>query len=117
MSTIGVEGTERCRQFFNAVEGGPLDLPYARTKGAAMVAESFEDVSFRLALSRKDGDLLLAAVADAGLEFQFWWPWWGVFATPGRPGTGTRIWPRPTRWGLTRAANPGEVPDGRGVRA
>ncbi|PZS26731.1 MAG: 3-hydroxyisobutyrate dehydrogenase [Pseudonocardiales bacterium] len=55
-------------QFFSAVEGGPLDLPYARTKGAAMVAESFDDVSFRLALSRKDGDLLLAAVADAGLE-------------------------------------------------
>jgi 3-hydroxyisobutyrate dehydrogenase len=55
-------------QFFSAVEGGPLDLPYARTKGAAMVAESFDDVSFRLALSRKDGDLLLEAVADAGLE-------------------------------------------------
>jgi 3-hydroxyisobutyrate dehydrogenase len=55
-------------RFFAAVEGGPLDLPYARTKGAAMVAESFDDASFRLALSRKDGDLLLAAVAGAGLE-------------------------------------------------
>ncbi|MGH2866108.1 MAG: NAD(P)-dependent oxidoreductase [Solirubrobacteraceae bacterium] len=55
-------------RFFSAVEGSPLDLPYARTKGAAMVAESFDDASFRLSLSRKDGDLLLAAVADAGLE-------------------------------------------------
>lgn len=55
-------------RFFSAVEGGPLDLPYARVKGAAMVAESFDDVSFRLALSRKDGDLLLEAVADSGLE-------------------------------------------------
>jgi 3-hydroxyisobutyrate dehydrogenase len=55
-------------RFFSAVEGGPLDLPYARTKGAAMVAESFDDASFRLALSRKDGDLLLEAVADSGLE-------------------------------------------------
>lgn len=55
-------------QFFAAVEGGPLDLPYARAKGAAMIAESFDDVSFRLALSRKDGDLLLSAVEHAGLE-------------------------------------------------
>jgi 3-hydroxyisobutyrate dehydrogenase len=55
-------------RFFSAVEGGPLDLPYARIKGAAMLAESFDDVSFRLALSRKDGDLLLEAVAGAGLE-------------------------------------------------
>ena len=55
-------------QFFSAIEGGPLDLPYARTKGAAMLAESFDDVSFRLALSRKDGDLLLEAVADTGIE-------------------------------------------------
>lgn len=55
-------------RFFSAIEGGPLDLPYARIKGAAMVAESFDDASFRLALSRKDGDLLLEAVADAELE-------------------------------------------------
>jgi len=55
-------------RFFSAIEGGPLDLPYARIKGAAMLAESFDDVSFRLALSRKDGDLLLEAVAGAGLE-------------------------------------------------
>ena len=54
--------------FFDAVEGGPLDLPYARVKGGAMLAEKFDDVSFRLALSRKDGDLLLAAVAGKGLE-------------------------------------------------
>ncbi len=55
-------------RFFSAVEGGPLELPYARIKGAAMVAESFDDASFRLALSRKDGDLLLEAVAGTGVE-------------------------------------------------
>ena len=33
-----------------------------------MVAESFDDVSFRLALSRKDGDLLLEAVAEAARD-------------------------------------------------
>ena len=54
--------------FFAAIEGGPLDLAYARTKGSAMMSRSFDDASFRLALSRKDADLLLAAVADTGLE-------------------------------------------------
>ncbi len=54
--------------FFEAVAGGPLDLPYARTKGAAMMKKSFDDVSFRLALSRKDGDLVLGAAAQSGIE-------------------------------------------------
>jgi 3-hydroxyisobutyrate dehydrogenase len=54
--------------FFDAVEGGPLDLPYAQLKGKAMMAQSFDDVSFRVALARKDGDLLLQAASDAGLE-------------------------------------------------
>jgi len=54
--------------FFAAIEGGPLDLAYARTKGSAMMSRSFKDPSFRLALSRKDADLLLSAVADADLE-------------------------------------------------
>ncbi len=54
--------------FFDAVEGGPLDLAYARLKGPAMVKRAFDDVSFRLALARKDADLVLQAAADAGLE-------------------------------------------------
>lgn len=54
--------------FFEAVKDGPLDLPYARVKGAAMMAKEFDDASFALSLSRKDGDLLLAAAADVGLE-------------------------------------------------
>ena len=33
-----------------------------------MMSRSFEDPSFRLALSRKDADLLLSAVAAADLE-------------------------------------------------
>ena len=56
------------QQFFDAIEGGALDLPYARLKGAAMMARNFDDASFRLALARKDADLVLAAVSDAGLE-------------------------------------------------
>ncbi|MGI8713248.1 MAG: NAD(P)-dependent oxidoreductase [Solirubrobacteraceae bacterium] len=54
--------------FFDAVAGGPLDLGYARLKGTAMIDRSFDDVSFRLALARKDADLVLAAAAGAGLE-------------------------------------------------
>jgi 3-hydroxyisobutyrate dehydrogenase len=54
--------------FFDAVEGGPLDLGYAKLKGPAMMKRAFDDVSFRLALARKDADLVLAAAADAGLE-------------------------------------------------
>jgi 3-hydroxyisobutyrate dehydrogenase len=54
--------------FFDAIEGGPLDLPYAKLKGTAMIKRAFDDVSFRLALARKDGDLVLAAADDAGLE-------------------------------------------------
>lgn len=54
--------------FFDAVEGGPLDLAYARLKGPAMMKRAFDDVSFRLALARKDADLVLAAAADVGLE-------------------------------------------------
>lgn len=50
-------------KFFDAVEGGPLDLPYARTKGAAMIEHRFDDVAFRLALSRKDAELVLDAAA------------------------------------------------------
>jgi 3-hydroxyisobutyrate dehydrogenase len=54
--------------FFDAIKGGPLDLPYAQLKGALMMDHAFDEVSFRLALARKDGDLLLAAAEDAGLQ-------------------------------------------------
>ena len=54
--------------FFDAIEAGPLDLPYARLKGKMMMSHDFSDASFKLALARKDGDLLLAAAADAGLQ-------------------------------------------------
>ncbi len=56
------------QQFFDAIDGGPLDLPYARLKGAAMIAENFDDAAFRLALARKDADLVLEAAGQLGLE-------------------------------------------------
>jgi 3-hydroxyisobutyrate dehydrogenase len=54
--------------FFDAVEGGPLDLPYARLKGQAMIDRSFDDAAFRLALARKDGDLVMSAADRVALE-------------------------------------------------
>ncbi len=54
--------------FFDALEGGTLDLPYARMKGKAMMEKDFEDASFRLALSRKDAELVLDAAERERLE-------------------------------------------------
>jgi 3-hydroxyisobutyrate dehydrogenase len=53
---------------FEILDGGPLDLPYARIKGAMMTADSFDDVSFALSLARKDAELAQAAAAEAGIE-------------------------------------------------
>jgi 3-hydroxyisobutyrate dehydrogenase len=56
------------QRFFDAVDGGALDLPYARTKGALMIKHSFDDPSWRLALARKDAELILEAASAHGLE-------------------------------------------------
>jgi 3-hydroxyisobutyrate dehydrogenase len=50
-----------------AVEGGPLDLPYLQLKGRAMIERSFEP-SFRLALAAKDAALVEDAAAEHGLD-------------------------------------------------
>jgi 3-hydroxyisobutyrate dehydrogenase len=54
--------------FFDAIEGGALDLPYAHVKGGAMAAESFDDVSFALSLARKDAGLVLDGARAHGLQ-------------------------------------------------
>jgi 3-hydroxyisobutyrate dehydrogenase len=54
-------------RFFEVVGGGPMDVPYAQMKGAAMLSGAFEP-SFPLALARKDADLVLDAAERAGLE-------------------------------------------------
>lgn len=42
---------------FEALEGGPLDLPYLRMKGTAILERDFEP-SFRLRLAAKDARLI-----------------------------------------------------------
>lgn len=56
------------KYFFQAVDGGALDLPYARLKGRSMIERSFSDPAFRLTLAAKDAELVLAAADEAGLE-------------------------------------------------
>jgi 3-hydroxyisobutyrate dehydrogenase len=59
-------GVEPAR-FFDVIEGGPLDFPYARMKGAMMLERSYEPASFKLALAAKDARLALEAGLDLPL--------------------------------------------------
>lgn len=51
-----------------AIEGGPLDSPYAQLKGRAMIDGSFDQVSFPLRWASKDAQLMRSAAGDAGLD-------------------------------------------------
>ncbi|GBD15290.1 2-(hydroxymethyl)glutarate dehydrogenase [bacterium HR26] len=51
-------------RFFEAIEGGPLDAPFARVKGRMMLERHFE-TSFSVRLALKDARLILEA-AEAG---------------------------------------------------
>ncbi|MHB8657964.1 MAG: NAD(P)-dependent oxidoreductase [Solirubrobacteraceae bacterium] len=54
-------------RFFEAVQGGALDLPYARLKGRQMIDEDFNAPAFRLELALKDAELVRDAGASVGL--------------------------------------------------
>lgn len=51
----------------DAVEGGPLDMPYLRMKGKAIMERNFEP-SFRLALAAKDAQLIEEAAQRRELD-------------------------------------------------
>jgi 3-hydroxyisobutyrate dehydrogenase len=53
--------------FFQALEGGTLDLPYLRMKGKAMTERDFAP-AFRLTLAAKDAKLVCEAAAERGLD-------------------------------------------------
>jgi 3-hydroxyisobutyrate dehydrogenase len=55
-------------RFLDAIDGGPIGVPYAELKGRAMIAEEFPP-SFPLRLARKDSELVLEAAADLELPF------------------------------------------------
>ena len=54
-------------QLFDALTGTPLDSPYLRGKGAAMLAGNFEP-TLSLTLAAKDAGLAAAAGREAGLD-------------------------------------------------
>jgi 3-hydroxyisobutyrate dehydrogenase len=53
--------------FFQAVEGGALDLPYLRMKGQAIADRDFAP-AFRLALAAKDASLVRESASQHGLD-------------------------------------------------
>jgi 3-hydroxyisobutyrate dehydrogenase len=53
--------------FFEAIEGGGLDLPYLRMKGSMMIERNFEP-SFKLELAAKDARLVEQAARRRELE-------------------------------------------------
>jgi 3-hydroxyisobutyrate dehydrogenase len=55
------------RLFLDAIDGGPLDLPYLDLKGRMMIERDFEP-SFRLALAAKDAGLVAEAAERGGLD-------------------------------------------------
>ena len=52
-------------RFFEAIEGGPLDAPFARIKGGMMLERNFE-TSFSVRLALKDARLILDAAETGG---------------------------------------------------
>ena len=53
--------------FFRVIDGGHLDVPFARVKGAAMIAGD-HPVGFSLTGALKDSGLILAALRSAGVS-------------------------------------------------
>jgi 3-hydroxyisobutyrate dehydrogenase len=53
--------------FFQAIEGGPLDLPYLRMKGKAMTERDFSP-AFALKLAAKDAALVRKAAEDRAMD-------------------------------------------------
>ena len=54
-------------QFLETIEGGPIDNPYAQTKGKMMIERSFEP-AFKLELAAKDARLVLEAMDRHDLD-------------------------------------------------
>ncbi len=60
---LGLDGSA----FFEAIDGGPLDMPYLRLKGKAMLERDFEP-TFALELASKDARLAVESAERVGLD-------------------------------------------------
>jgi 3-hydroxyisobutyrate dehydrogenase len=57
-------------ELLELIAGGPLDMPYAHAKGAAMIERRYP-VSFPVSGAAKDASLIAAAAAGAGVDNSF----------------------------------------------
>jgi 3-hydroxyisobutyrate dehydrogenase len=55
-------------EFLEAIDGTPMNVPYAQLKGKAMAKMDFSEVAFPLRLAHKDARLVLEAAEAEGLE-------------------------------------------------
>lgn len=60
----------RAEDFLAAIDGGPLDVPYAQLKGKQMAAREYPP-SFPVRLALKDARLVVRAAANWGVELPF----------------------------------------------
>lgn len=74
--------------FFDAIAGGPLDSRYARMKGAAMIADTYEPVAFALDGATKDLALIEGAAASAGVDTRLLEALAELYRDAGRAGFG-----------------------------
>ncbi|TQJ39104.1 3-hydroxyisobutyrate dehydrogenase [Arthrobacter sp. SLBN-112] len=56
------------QQFLGVLDGGPLDLPYLRTKMDLILNDGLEPASFAVDTARKDAHLIVDAAAGQGLK-------------------------------------------------
>jgi 3-hydroxyisobutyrate dehydrogenase len=56
------------QEFLRAIDGTPMNVPYAQLKGAAMARMDFSEVAFPLRLAHKDARLVLEAAEAEGLD-------------------------------------------------
>jgi 3-hydroxyisobutyrate dehydrogenase len=54
--------------FLEAIDGTPMNVPYAQLKGGAMARMDFSEVAFPLRLAHKDARLVLEAAEAEGLD-------------------------------------------------
>jgi 3-hydroxyisobutyrate dehydrogenase len=55
-------------RFLEAIDGSPMNVPYAQLKGKAMAKMDFSEVAFPLRLAHKDARLVLEAADAEGVE-------------------------------------------------
>ena len=55
-------------EFLEAIDGSPMNVPYAQVKGRAMAKMDFSEVAFPLRLAHKDARLVLEAADAEGLD-------------------------------------------------